>query len=62
MWVKMYNKLLLLRLNYKLLQLQVAWEEIMKRFRHVEVMGEPTRVCSNIIHGYASLPVRLHRW
>ncbi|MBK6659059.1 MAG: cytochrome P450 [Proteobacteria bacterium] len=44
------------------LQLQVAWEEIMKRFRHVEVMGEPTRVCSNIIHGYASLPVRLHRW
>jgi cytochrome P450 len=44
------------------LQLQVAWEEIMKRFRAVEVMGEPTRVCSNIIHGYASLPVRLQRW
>ena len=44
------------------LQLQVAWEEIMKRFRQIEVMGEPTRVCSNIIHGYASLPVRLHRW
>jgi len=33
------------------LQLQVAWEEIMKRFRQIEVMGEPTRV-----------PVRLHRW
>ena len=44
------------------LQLQVAWEEIMKRFRQIEVMGEPTRVFSNIIHGYASLPVRLHRW
>ena len=44
------------------LQLQVAWEEIMKRFRMIEVMGEPTRVCSNIIHGYASLPVRVHRW
>ena len=44
------------------LQLQVAWEEIMMRFRQIEVMGEPTRVCSNIIHGYASLPVRLHRW
>jgi cytochrome P450 len=44
------------------LQLQVAWEEIMKRFRRVEVMGEPQRVCSNIIHGYASLPVRLHPW
>ncbi len=44
------------------LQLQVAWEEIQKRFRYVEVMGEPRRVCSNVIHGYASLPVRLHRW
>ena len=44
------------------LQLQIAWEEIMKRFRAVEVMGEPTRVCSNIIHGYTSLPVQLHPW
>ena len=44
------------------LQLQVAWEEIMKRFRAVEVMGEPTRVCSNIIHGYTALPVRVHPW
>ncbi len=44
------------------LQLQVAWEEILKRFRHVEVMGEPRRVCSNIIHGYSALPVRLHPW
>ena len=44
------------------LQLQVAWEEIMKRFRAVEMMGEPTRVCSNIIHGYTALPVRVHPW
>jgi cytochrome P450 len=44
------------------LQLQVAWEEIMKRFREVEVMGAPTRVCSNIIHGYSALPVRVHPW
>ena len=44
------------------LQLQVAWQEIMKRFRAVEVMGEPTRVCSNIIHGYTALPVRLYPW
>ena len=44
------------------LQLQIAWEEILKRFRHVEVMGEPRRVCSNIIHGYSALPVRLHPW
>ena len=44
------------------LQLQVAWEEIMKRFRNVEVAGTAQRVCSNIIHGYASLPVRVHAW
>ena len=44
------------------LQLKVAWEEILKRFRQVEVVGEPRRVCSNIIHGYTELPVRLHRW
>jgi cytochrome P450 len=43
------------------LQLQIAWEEIMQRFRSVEVVGEPQRVCSNIIHGYTDLPVRLHR-
>lgn len=44
------------------LQLQVAWEEIHRRFRNVEVMGPPQRVCSNIIHGYSALPVRVHRW
>lgn len=44
------------------LQLQVAWEEILKRFRSVEVMGPPRRVCSNIIHGYSALPVRVHPW
>ncbi|MEN9727049.1 MAG: hypothetical protein RL434_1415 [Pseudomonadota bacterium] len=44
------------------LQLQVAWEEIQKRFHRVEVMGAPTRVCSNIIHGYSALPVRVHPW
>lgn len=44
------------------LQLQVAWEEILKRFRHLEVVGEPQRVCSNIIHGYTSLPVKVQRW
>jgi cytochrome P450 len=44
------------------LQLQVAWEEILQRFRHLEVVGEPQRVCSNIIHGYTSLPVRVQRW
>lgn len=44
------------------LQLRVAWEEILRRFRHIEIVGDPVRTCSNVIHGYASLPVRMHRW
>lgn len=44
------------------LQLKVAWEEILRRFRHIEIVGEPVRTCSNVIHGYSALPVRLHRW
>ena len=41
-------------------QLQVIWEEILKRFRHVEVVGEPVRVRSSFVRGYETLPVRLH--
>ena len=42
------------------LQLRVLWEEIMKRFKRIEVLGEPRRVFSNTIMGYTALPVRLH--
>ena len=42
------------------LQLQVIWEEILKRFSHIEVLGEPQRVRSAFIRGYETLPVRLH--
>jgi cytochrome P450 len=41
------------------LQLRVLWEEILNRFDHVEVVGEPVRVMSNFIQGIAELPVRL---
>ncbi|MBR0873233.1 cytochrome P450 [Bradyrhizobium tropiciagri] len=41
-------------------QLRVIWEEILKRFKHVEVVGEPRRVRSFFIRGYENLPVRLH--
>lgn len=44
------------------LQLKVAWEEILKRFQFIELTGEPKRICSNVIHGYAELPVILHSW
>ena len=42
------------------LQLKIVWEEILKRFRHVEAVGEPTRVLSSFIRGYDRLPVVLH--
>lgn len=42
------------------MQLRVVWEEILKRFHWVEVVGEPVRVRSNFVKGYAELPVRLH--
>jgi cytochrome P450 len=42
------------------LQLRVLWEEILARFKHIEVLGEPRRVLSNTIMGYTALPVRIH--
>jgi cytochrome P450 len=42
------------------MQLRIVWEEIMKRFKHIEVMDEPTRVLSAFVKGYTELPVRLH--
>ena len=42
------------------MQLRVLWEEIMQRFSFVGVVGEPERVQSSFVRGYASLPVKLH--
>lgn len=42
------------------MQLRVLWEEIMKRFRHIEVVGEVKRVPNNFIRGIADLPVQLY--
>jgi len=44
------------------MQLKTVWEEIMKRFKHVEVVGEPVRVQSCFVKGYEELPVKLHTW
>jgi cytochrome P450 len=41
------------------MQLKILWEEILKRFPVIEVVGEPTRVLSNFVRGYTHLPVRL---
>jgi cytochrome P450 len=41
------------------LQLQILWEEILKRGMVVEMMAEPQRIYSNFIHGITALPVRI---
>jgi cytochrome P450 len=39
------------------LQLQIIWEEILKRFPVIEVVGPPKRVYSTFVKGYEHLPV-----
>jgi cytochrome P450 len=39
------------------LQLTIIWEEILKRFPVIELVGEPTRTYSAFVHGYESMPV-----
>jgi cytochrome P450 len=41
------------------MQLRIVWEEILKRFRFIEVVGKPERIYSNFVKGYATLPVRI---
>jgi cytochrome P450 len=41
------------------LQLRIVWEEMLKRFKAIEVTGEPKRVYSSFIRGYETLPVRI---
>jgi cytochrome P450 len=42
------------------LQLKIIWQEMLKRFERIEVVGEPKRVYSSFVRGYESLPVRIH--
>ena len=42
------------------MQLRVIWEEIMKRFKHIEVVGDPVYLRSCFINGIRELPVRIH--
>ncbi len=39
------------------LQLRVIWEEILKRFPDIRVVGEPKRVYSSFVKGYESMKV-----
>jgi cytochrome P450 len=42
------------------MQLRIVWEEVLKRWKFVEVMGEPKRVLSSFVKGYEHMPVRIH--
>jgi cytochrome P450 len=44
------------------MQLRILWEEVMKRYRMIEVVGKPVRVRSNFVKGFSELPVRVHPW
>ena len=41
------------------LQLRILWEEILKRFEAIEVVGPPVRVRSTFVRGFSNLPVRI---
>ena len=41
------------------MQLKVVWEEILTRFKRIEVVGEPVRLQSNFVKGYVALPARI---
>ena len=42
------------------LRLRVLWEEIMKRFSNIEVVGTVERLPNNFIRGIKDVPVRVH--
>ncbi|MBI1405071.1 MAG: cytochrome P450 [Caulobacter sp.] len=39
------------------MQLRIVWEEVLKRFPRIDVVGEPKRVYSSFVKGYETLPV-----
>ena len=41
------------------MQLRILWEEILKRFEKIEVIGEPEIVQSNFVRGYSKMMVKL---
>ncbi len=42
------------------MQVRILWEEILKRFDRIEVVGEATRLSSPFVMGITDLPVVLH--
>ena len=44
------------------MQLRVVWEEILKRFRLIELSGNVERTYSSFVKGYTKMPVKVHEW
>jgi cytochrome P450 len=44
------------------MQLRILWEEALKRFKRIELAGEPERTCNLFIRGFTKLPVRVARF
>lgn len=44
------------------LQLRLAWEGILQRFKSVEMVSGPVRVRSNAINGYSDMQVKVRRY
>jgi cytochrome P450 len=42
------------------MKLRILYEELLRRFSFVEVVGAAERVKSNFVLGYETLPVRVH--
>ena len=43
------------------MQLHIVWEEILKRYSDVELVGNSKRVLSNFVRGIEYMPVVLHK-
>ncbi|MEJ1967471.1 MAG: cytochrome P450 [Rhizomicrobium sp.] len=41
------------------MQLRIMWEEILKRFPRIDVVGEPKRMNSNFVKGFEAMDVRI---
>ena len=41
------------------MQMRVLWQEILKRWQLIEIVGEVERVESNFVNGYSKMPVRI---
>lgn len=41
------------------MQMRVLWQEILKRWQRIEIVGEVERVESNFVNGYLKMPVRI---